>query len=532
MPLRPVIVLRSIVLPSLVLSSIVLLSWSGIAEARTWTVGPSGRDAAQLSTLFNANDLAPGDIVEVDGNATYGAVVMGEDDGGAPGNPVIVRWTRAAGQSRPVLQGGTHTFKFQRSNHVVFEGFEVRGGTSTCVFSEAHDITVRDAVIHACPGHGILGADLNSGSFTLEYSEIFDAGAGSTRHPIYMQSDEMAYPGSVFRMRFNYVHDGNGGNLLKNRHERAEIHSNWFEASVYQEIELIGPDCETQAAGWTRATKREDAELLNNVIVHTSATWPNAIRIGGDLNGASDGRVRMVGNTILFDRAGAGTAVYVQLGAGSIEMHGNAIFQTGGTAPAILRENTGADTPFCAPFVTTPWSGARSVSGTRNWVQSTATAVPPEWTGTVTGGDPGFRDIAARNLRPSPTSPLRNAALNRPPSPAAFPMPWALPTVTYDPPPRAKLAPGDHRARIPQGYFTVDIGALEEVDIDSLIGPFELPGAASRVRPRQTTPAPAAPWAAGVQSSSPRGAVGPSGEAADTCKPRATGCRVRPSGRR
>jgi hypothetical protein len=491
------------------------------AEARTWTVGPTGRDYTQLALLFSGNDLAPGDIVEVDGNATYASAVVGENDGGAPGNPVIIRWKRAAGATRPVLQGGTHTIKFQRSNHVVFEGFEVRGGTSTCVFSEAHDITVRDAVIHACPGHGILGADLNSGSFTLEYSEIYDAGSGSTRHPIYMQSDEIAYPGSVFRMRYNYVHSGNGGNLLKNRHERAEIHSNWFEGSVYQEIELIGPDCETQAAGWTRATRREDAELLNNVIVHTSTSWPHAIRIGGDLNGSSDGRVRMVGNTVLFDRPGDATAVYVQLGAGSLEMHNNAIFQTG-AAPAILRENTGASAPVCAPFGTAPWSNGRRVAGTRNWVQSSATSVPPEWTATIKGGDPGFRDIAARNLRPRANSPLRNAGINRPPSPANFPLPWPLPAVSYDPPLRTKLAVGDQRARIPQGFFTVDIGGLEEVDIDSLIGPFALPGASPLLRPRPApvvAPAPPTPPVA-PRSSAPSPRHGPG-----ACNRPAHGCQ-------
>jgi hypothetical protein len=141
---------------------VILMLMSAAAEARTFTVGPSGREYTQLSAVFSGNNLAPGDIVEVDGNASYGSVVVGSDDGGAAGNPVIIRWRRAAGASRPVLQGGIHTIKFQQSNHVVFEGFEVRGGTSTCVFSEAHDVTVRDAVIHACPGHGILGADLNS----------------------------------------------------------------------------------------------------------------------------------------------------------------------------------------------------------------------------------------------------------------------------------------------------------------------------------------------------------------------------------
>ena len=510
--------------PLALMIAAVALSVASVAAARTYTVGPTGRDYTQLSAVFTANNLAPGDIVEVDGNAIYNSVVVGNDDGGAAGNPVIIRWKRAAGATRPLIQGGTHTIKFQQSNHVVFEGFEVRGGSNSCVFSEAHDVTVRDAVIHACPGHGILGADLNSGSFTLEYSEIYDAGSGSTRHPIYMQSDEIAYPGSVFRMRLNYIHNGNGGNLLKSRHERSEIHFNWFEGSVYQEIELIGPDCETQASGWMRATKREDAELIGNVILHTSTSWPNAIRIGGDLNGASDGRVRMVGNTIVFDSAGTRTAVYVQLGVGSVEMHNNVIYQTNGAAPAILRENTTADTPVCAPFITQPWSGARSVFGTRNWVQTNATFVPPEWSGTLRGSDPGLRDIALRNFRPLATSPLRNAGANRPPSPPSFPMPWALPTMRYDPPLRTKLAPGDQRARIPQGYFTVDIGALEEVDIDSLIGPFELPGAAPLLRPRPTATPPASTALPAVPATD----AGPRRNDA-ACARGGHGCKLRPA---
>src|SRR5690606_24784094 len=286
----------------------VLLALPSVAFAATYTVGPSGRQYPQLSALTSNVDLAPGDGVLVGGGATYsGDIVVGGNDSGAPGSPVTLGWKRAVGSTRPVLSGGSHTIKFQRSSHVVFEGFDVRGGSSSCIFSEAHDVTVRDTIVRDCPSHGILGADNNSGSFTLEYSEVRDSGSGTQRHPIYMQSDEVAYPGSVFLMRFNHVHSGNGGNLLKNRHERALIYYNWFENSAYQELELIGPDCETQQSGWSPGLRREDVDVVGNVIVHGSS-WRNAIRAGGDLNGRSQGRLRMVNNTLIFNRSGNATA--------------------------------------------------------------------------------------------------------------------------------------------------------------------------------------------------------------------------------
>src|SRR3546814_6430273 len=87
--------------------------------------------------------------------------------------------------------------------------------------SVSHDVTDLDAIIRDCPSHGILGADNNSGSFTLEYSEIFNSGDGTRRHSIYMQSDEVAYPGSVFRMQYNYVHSPTGGVLVRVRDRKS-----------------------------------------------------------------------------------------------------------------------------------------------------------------------------------------------------------------------------------------------------------------------------------------------------------------------
>ncbi len=449
----------------------------GAVLAATYQVGP-GRQYTQLSTLVDSVNLEPGDIVLVDGGTTYnGNIIVRSADGGAPGNPVTFRWNRSVGSTRPILSGGTHTIKFQQSNHVVFEGFDVRGGTSSCLFSEAHDVTVSDSIIRDCPSHGILGADNNSGSFTLEYSEIFNSGSGTHRHPIYMQSDQVAYPNSVFLMRFNYVHSGNGGNLLKNRHERALIYYNWFEGSAYQELELIGPDCETQQSGWTPGLRREDVDLVGNVIVHSSS-WRNAIRAGGDLNGRSDGRLRMVNNTILFTRTGIANAVLVQLGLESLEMHNNVVYQTGsGAAPNILRvhEASEVEAPYCAPSSREPWTSGRKVAGSNNWVQTSATLVPAELAGTLRGTDPLLANIGQFQLRPLGNSPLVSAGNASPPAPAGFPFPSPLALPLFDPPMRTKMAIGAEVARIPGAR--IDIGSLESAV-----------GAAPRVRQNGSQP--------------------------------------------
>ena len=453
------------------------------ASAATYTVGP-GKQYSQLSTVFSSNNLAPGDVVLVDGGATYnGGIVVQDDDGGTAANPVVIRWNRAVGATRPLLQGGQHTIKFEQSNNVVFEGFEVTGGSSTCIFSEADNITVRDSLIRDCPSHGILGADQNSGSFTLEYSEIRNSGAGTSRHSIYMQSDEVTFPGAVFNMRYNYVHSGTGGVLVRVRHERALIYYNWIEGSVYGEMELIGPDCDTQKAGWTPNLKREDADIVGNVIVHTNS-WRNAIRAGGDLDGRSQGRMRLVNNTIIFDRSGAANAVMVQLGAGSVEMHNNVVYQTAaGSSPAILRENPASDVgdpDVCEPQSKEPWAAGRKVSGTNNWVQTGAQLIPAEFTGTVQGANPLLVDIATRKLRPAAGSPLIDAANANPPAPPAFPFPSPQLLPAYDPPVRAKLAVGDEHARLPLAS-RYDIGAFEQFDIDDVIQRIRVNGSQPRI---------------------------------------------------
>jgi len=433
----------------------------GNAHATTYTVGPSNRQYTELSALFKQVDLNPGDVVLVDGNATYaGDIIMGKDDSGEDSKPVVVRWDRDSGQSRPLLRGGRSTIKFEQSNHVVFEGFEITGGRFACVFSESHGLVVRDNIIRDCPSHGMLAADQNSGSLTFEYNEVYNSGAGNKRHSMYIQSDEIAYPDAVFRMRFNYVHSGKGGILMRSRHERNEVYYNWFEGSTNQEVDIAGPDCAEQKSGWSPSMVHEDTDFVGNVVVHTSK-WRDAIRIGGDLNGRNQGRVRMVNNTVLFTRDGPAVGVRVLLGAGSLEAHNNLFHQTGDQAPIILEEEHDPERPLCAPFDTAPWAKGRQVSGSNNWVKTGSKLVPKEWARTQQGRDPMLGDIAARALRPVASSPLINFGNPQPRAQGiAFQSPQLLPA--YEPQ-RAKLAPGSRPARAVVGS-RIDIGALEQAN--------------------------------------------------------------------
>lgn len=432
-----------------VLACLALLSIGAPAEAATYPVG-AGRPHATLQALLTDNNitLQPGDVVEVDGGATYpGGVILRRS--GTAAQPITIRGLRVNGQ-RPLLAGGTNTIEFRQSNHVVFEGFEVTGGSSRCVFIPAAFITLRDLLVRDCPQMGILSADQQSGSITLEYSEIRSSGSGDGRHALYMQSDEVAFRDSVFRMRYNYVHSGTGGNLLKSRFERNEIHYNWFEGAFYHELELIGPDPNEQQPDWSVGLVREDSEVLGNVIVH-SGTFGSVMRFGGDGTGASLGRYRVANNTIVVNGTGSSYTVFrLFSGLESVEAHNNVIWRS--TAGTFNIERTAE----------AQWVFGRRVAGSNNWINANASVVPPEWTGTLSGSAPGFVNAAAYDYRPAPGSPLLAAGNANPTSPVAWPFPSPTLLPAWLPPIRQWIVPGSALTRPAQTPPT--IGAIVERD--------------------------------------------------------------------
>ncbi|WP_437654109.1 right-handed parallel beta-helix repeat-containing protein [Sorangium sp. So ce1182] len=423
------LVTLSLVAPGIALSALLAAS---PASAATYEVG-RGKPYSGLAEV--APRLAAGDVVEVEGDATYpGDLVFKKS--GTEAQKITIRGVRTNGR-RPVLSGGTNTVVFG-GNHYVFEGFEITGGASRCVFNRAHDVTIRDAVVHDCPGHGILGADSESGSFTLEYVEVYACGSGDSRHPIYIATDEETRLGSVFRMRHCYVHDGNGGNNVKSRAERNEIYYNWIEGARYHEIELIGPD------GQDEGLAREDSDVVGNVFRKTGKHF--VARVGGDGTGQTFGRFRFVNNTFLL-APGSSAAIRMFDGIESVEMSNNVFYRPGGGGVEVYVDRSAS------------WAtGAALISGANNWVPRGSSAIPAGWTGTLQGAEPGFANIDALDLRPSADSPLVDAGARSTPSPAGHPFPGPLAAPRFAPARAARAASGA-LSRPTSG--AIDIGAYE-----------------------------------------------------------------------
>ena len=291
----------------------------------------------------------------------------------------------------------------------MFEGFEVTGGTSRCIFHQSDDLTLRDLVVHDCPKQGILGADWGSGSLTLEHSEIYRCGAGTSSHQIYIGMDQADYPDSVFRMQYNWVHDGLGGNNVKSRATRNEIYYNRIEGAYYHELELIGADpacCAEDARprGLRRRREpdRQEAARTAPTPTSTRCAWAGTAPASpGGATASSTTRSSWARIAVfrIFD------------GLESIEMHNNVFYRYGGLPVTITRT------------VEAVWKSGVQMSGSNNWMTTGSTTAPPAWTGTLSGADPGFTNAGAGDYSPATGSALVDAGNDNPTSAVGFPFP-------------------------------------------------------------------------------------------------------------
>ncbi len=439
----------------------VALFWPQPTLAAVYEVGP-GKTYRQPSEVTSR--LAPGDTVRLEGGAEYSAVQLTRS--GTRVAPIVIKGRIASDSRRAVLSGGTNTVHL-RADWLVVEGVEITGGSSRCVFHEGADNVLRGVLVRDCPKQGVLGADQGSGNFTLEFSEVRRCGGGDRDHQIYMATDEVAHPGSVFRLQHCYIHDANGGNNVKSRAERNEIRYNWIEGAYYHELELIGPDPDGADDDWHPRLKREDSDVIGNVFRKRRTAAGNdsnfaVFRIGGDATGESHGRYRFVNNTII---AGTGAVFRCFDSLETVEMH-NTVFHRPGGGINLMRTAEALWT-----------QGSARIAGSNNWATSGAANLPAAWTGTKLGSDPGFRDFAGNDLRPASGSPLIDAGQASPTGVPDLPFPDPAFPPVFSPPFRAWTdAP---LARTASGGL--DIGAYEEGTV------MAVRGGMGRVSPRSAS---------------------------------------------
>lgn len=421
-------------------------------HAALFQVGPQRtyQTLQEVAVLLN-----PGDVVEVDGDHTYPGDIVFNRAGSAL-EKIHIRGIRVNG-NRPVISGGSNGVAFttpwpytgpEGGHHYVFEGFEVTNAQIRGIFHQAQDLTIRDCLVHDCPAHGILGADQGSGSLLLEYTEVTRCGSGDNRHQIYMATDEVNNPGSIFRMQNCFIHNAGGGNNVKSRAERNEIYYNWIEGAFYHELELIGPD--SDADGGNPFLKREDSDVVGNVLIKRATIANNnpdfsVIRIGGDGTGESNGRYRFVNNTIM---SGTGAVFRIFDTLESVEIHNNILFNPAG----IVRFKRTVEANWV--------SGQETISGGNNWVKAGVEELPVQLINTVMGNDPGFTAANQNNLYPDADSPLINAGTLTTESAAGFEFPDPLPVPLKLPPQGAIESVGAALSRVITG--NIDIGAFEK----------------------------------------------------------------------
>ena len=234
-------------------------------------------------------------------------------------------------------------------------------------------------------------------------------------------------------MQYCYVHDANGGNSVKSRAERNEIYFNWIEGAMYHELELIGPDPEGAASSWSVDLKREDSDVVGNVLRKTSDVVRGAHR--RRRHGRTKGRYRFVNNTIIT--ATGSSAVFRLFDElESVEMHNNIIVTNGTGGPNVMRANA-------AEFM---WVSGVNIAGSNNWVMTGATNIPTQWTGTVSGASAGLTNLMS-DPRPAAGSPIANAGNASLLSPAGFAFPNPLWPPGFHPPLRALIPAGSAMAR-------------------------------------------------------------------------------------
>jgi hypothetical protein len=216
----------------------------------------------------------------------------------------------------------------------------------------------------------------------VEYSEI--AFNGTPHFDGYSHNFYLAGGKSV--VRFCYIHDAPNGQNFKTRGHYTELLYNYIADSNEGEV---GP-----VDGADTAAPNSNMTMIGNVVVSKANRTGNTgkfINFGQDSGGSHNGTLYLINNTLIA-------------GSPSIQFL---------TANASDGKIVAINNIFRGSAVITPSSDYPRVTGENNFVGAGA-VIPPGFTTTVTGPDPGFVDPAQRNFHLTASSICRNIAEQSP----------------------------------------------------------------------------------------------------------------------
>jgi hypothetical protein len=440
----------------------VLLGVVPDASALTYQVGPT-RTYRQLTDV--AGLLNPGDIVEVDGGATYNPVTFQRP--GSAAQRIVIRGIPAGGQ-RPIISGSDangYTLYLRTASvqmgYYTIESFEIANGSQACIRNMARDVIYRDIIVRDCARHGLLSHDYNSGNLTVLNSTFTRIGGTysgeNLKHPIYVTTAQDTLPGSTCHIEGTYVFGNRSGNNIKSRCERNEIYYNWLEGAEFYELEMIGPE----GSGMGLPGQ---SDVVGNVMIGYGGY---IMRLGTDGHDESRGRYRFVNNTMIAMNPGNGGGMIRHNGlVTSVEFINNIIWA--GSGPARLYRIDGS------------WvNGAEVITGSNNWMNNNITADQSGGASVINGSrrgtNPGFTNSSSGptfDPRLVPTADAINRGTTALGPTNAYPVPSSLGVVDRQPPYR-----GSGMTNRPVAG-TLDQGAYEQ---GSATGPTP-PAAPTNVR--------------------------------------------------
>lgn len=243
---------------------IFLLFGASLSEAAIYTYGPNNITALQ-AFAYNGSEpkLANGDVIELL-PGTYSVPLLAES---VSTGSRIGLWLKSRGaananitirgvldQPHPILNFASDLtiglmLTDQASVRWTIQHLHLKGindgtdsvlNTDYCFFHRAYNTVLTDVIIQSCET-GMNSHDSESGSLTIEYSEIYECGNGLYSHQLYA-STERTDPSVVFTLKYSYLHHPKGGNGIKSRFPSNYIAYNYVDHSgdtVYRPLEYV-----------------------------------------------------------------------------------------------------------------------------------------------------------------------------------------------------------------------------------------------------------------------------------------------------